>query len=542
MLINSEVCVCVWCSVCEVLMYNFENRQSKLILKNTVFEHLCYERKNGSYQADSSSRDGVVGVWGMRRRSSLGRHPGEGDLTVGGRELRTGCPLGVFGGEISASDGHQDDLDGVGFSQGLVDVDEDGVELQGPGGRGVPVVSLAARASGVLALEVGCVGVGLLLDDLQGGGVGNFDFEGAQAIGDAVGQVGQVCSREPVTLSGLPFLFVAGEEVRQLAKGGDITVAAGVLGGRRGCLAAQGPWWWRGWRRRRCIHLDLGFISRDGGWGWLGLWRRLGSVPTEPGASAVAVLVAQVAVILRWDTCYAFVNAYGAPVLPATLGTDRWSLAGAGWVAEALAVVTLFARRRWRRGGGPGTFARLGIGLAGVQGTPAPLAAPRGRPAVFPCSLFGCRGRWGRTLVFRGRGRWGRRLVLFRGCFLLGRRLLGGLGLVLASIPMAGLRLLHCRYNAPHKGKLIQAQQVLNPSMALRGQVIPEGLAVRSGEAHGGLARPEVQREGRSEPFVTPHIWGTAEMSTESAPHIWGAGEISTENRDAYMWHWAMMS
>ena len=50
------------------------------------------------------------GAWGDV--SSLGRHRGEGDLTVGGRELRIGRPCGVFGGEISASDRHQDDLDG----------------------------------------------------------------------------------------------------------------------------------------------------------------------------------------------------------------------------------------------------------------------------------------------------------------------------------------------------------------------------------------------------------------------------------------------
>ena len=336
----------------------------------------------------------------------------------------------------------------------------------------------------------------MFLHDTVGGRVRTVISKEHCASGVAAGQVRGF---EPGALSKFQVLFVASDEVLQLAKGGDIALAAGVVGGRRGGLAGSddggGGGGGGGGDAGGAVSISTSSAG-TGGWGGLGLRCRLGSFPAESGAAAVALLHTQIAVILRRNTLCTLVDAHSAPVCPATLGADGLSPAGAGGMAVALAVVALLALGwRWWRGGGPRTLARLGRGLAGVQGTPAPLAAPCRLPAVFPWSFLRCRGRWGRMLVFRCRGHWGRRFVLFGWCLLLGRRLLGVLGLVLTAIPTAGLRVLHRRYSASHKGKLIPAQQVLNPSMELRGQVIPEGLAVRRREVHGGLARPEVQRE-----------------------------------------------
>ena len=90
--------------------------------------------------------------------------------------------------------------------------------------------------------------------------------------------------------------------------------------------------------------------------------------------------------VLGRDALDAFLNAYKAPVWSAALCAYGSMLAGAGGVAEALAVVALLRRRRRWLGEGPRTLARLGS-VVGVQG-PTALGLALGRPVVSGGGVF----------------------------------------------------------------------------------------------------------------------------------------------------------
>ena len=343
-------------------------------IKNTVFEHMYYEKKwliPSRQLVPGWGRGGPVAGWGMKA-------------------------LGLWRlGEVKAPAVVEVLVVGLVFSElDLREADLGGLWVLRPVLQAIHVGMWSAGVHGVDLVGGGLVDVGSSGAELRfasvGGSAGDevtFDDGGYISVGaddlqqrlctlveETEGR--EVSVLEPRTLpaaggswQGLEVPEVdVGWDVRlgPNAASGSCSLGCGDAGGGRGRPGVHGVFPWYVWAA----------------FGLLGL----GPASAEAWPSSVAVLVAQLAVVLGRDALDAFLNTYNASVRSAALRTDGSMLVAADGVAEALAIVALLRRRcRWL-GEGPRTLTRLGS-LVGVQG-PTALGLALGHPVVFWCSIF----------------------------------------------------------------------------------------------------------------------------------------------------------